>query len=98
VTLVVVLLFGLGSVLIISAIQTDPATGKSTSVLATIQDVWNNKLDFTQPTSAPAANGGGSGGTFSYVPPSPSTTTLLSSPVGLQGNAATAAYLASHQV
>lgn len=47
-TLVVVLLFGLGTVLIVSAIETDPTTGKSRSVTGTIADVWNNSLDFGQ--------------------------------------------------
>ncbi len=60
-TLIVVLLWGLGAVLIISAIETDPKTGKSVSVLQTISDVWNNRLDFSQPA---AAGGGGSAGGF----------------------------------
>ncbi len=60
-TLIVVLLWGLGAVLVISAIETDPKTGKSVSVLQTISDVWNNRLDFSQPA---AAGGGGSGGGF----------------------------------
>ncbi len=78
-TLVVVLLFGLGSVLILSAIETDPATGKSVSVLLTIANVWNNKLDVSQPAS------GGQ-----------PTSRRFAAPVALQGNAVTAAYLASH--
>lgn len=61
-TLVVVLLFGLGSVLIISAIQTDPATGKSTSVIQTAQAIWADKVNFSQPATPPATNGGGSAG------------------------------------
>lgn len=60
-TLIVVLLFGLGSVLIVSAIETDPKTGKSVSVLQTIADVWNNRVDFSQPA---ASGGGGSSGGF----------------------------------
>ena len=58
-TLVVVLLLGLGSVLFISAIETDPTTGKSVSVIATIQQIWNNDVNFSQP----AGPGGGGGGT-----------------------------------
>lgn len=100
-TLVVVLLFGLGSVLVISAIETDPTTGKSVSVLQTIQDVWNNKVDFSQPATTPgggaAANGGGSAGQFTYVPPSPSTSTLVTQQLSYQ-NAATADYLKTRQV
>lgn len=68
-TLVVVLLFGLGTVLIISAIETDPKTGKSVSVLQTIQDVWNNKVDFSQ-GGPPAQGGGGSTGPFLATTPS----------------------------
>lgn len=92
-TLVVVLMFGLGSVLVISAIETDPTTGKSVSVVQTIQDVWNNRVDFSQPSTSAATNGGGSAGTFVYNPPSPSTSTLLT-----YQNAVTADYLKTRQV
>lgn len=61
-TLVVVLLFGLGTVLILSAIETDPKTGKSVSVIQVIQDVWNNKVDFSQPGSSSSDSSGSSSG------------------------------------
>lgn len=87
-TLVALLLFGLGAVLIMSAIETDKTTGKSVSVLQTIVGVWNDKLDFSQP--------GQTGGTAAtYVPPSPSTTTLLAAPS--YQNAATLNYLQTRQ-
>lgn len=47
-TLLVVLMLGAGAVLILSAIQTDPATGQSVSVIQTIRNVWNNKLTPSQ--------------------------------------------------
>ena len=62
-TLVVVLLLGLGSVLFISAIETDPTTGKSVSVIATIQQIWNNDVNFSQP----AGPGGGGGTAKTYM-------------------------------
>ena len=48
-TLLVVLLLGLGGVLVVSAIETDPGTGKSVSIMGTLGDIWNNTLDFSQP-------------------------------------------------
>jgi hypothetical protein len=92
-TLVVVLLFGLGSVLVMSAIETDPATGKSVSVLQTIANVWNNQLDFSQPASS--GGGGGGGGFAYYVPPSPSTATLAAQ---TYTNASVAAYLRTRRM
>lgn len=88
-TLVVVLMFGLGGVLIASAVETDPKTGKSVSITQTISDIWNDKVDFSQPGGA-ASNGGGAGGQFVYVPPSPNTTTLATASYQ---NAAVASYL-----
>ena len=89
-TLVVVLLFGFGALLVISSIETDPTTGKSVSVLQTIGDVWNNRVDFSQPS---AEGGGGSAGSFAYQPPSPSTTTLAANQTYQQ--AVVASYLKS---
>ena len=62
-TLVVVLLLGLGSVLFISAIETDPTTGKSVSVIATIQQIWSDQVDFGQPQGP----GGGGGTAKTYL-------------------------------
>ena len=59
----VVLLLGLGSVLVISAIETDPTTGKSISVIATIQQIWDNNINFSQP----AGPGGGGGTAKTYM-------------------------------
>ena len=77
-TTVVILMMGFGAILIISAIETDPNTGNSVSVLQTISDVWNNRVSFTQPsmtTGGPPASGGGgsSGGFGSRLPPQPVT-------------------------
>ena len=62
-TLVVVLLLGLGSVLFISAIETDPTTGKSVSVPQTVQQLWNSQVNFSQPPG-PSSSGGGGGKTY----------------------------------
>ena len=62
-TLVVVLLLGLGSVLVISAIETDPTTKKSISVMTTIQQLWDNNVNFSQP----AGPGGGGGTAKTYM-------------------------------
>ena len=51
-TTVVILILGFGAILIISALETDPSTGNSVSVLQTISDVWNNKVSFAQPSSS----------------------------------------------
>ena len=72
-TLVVVLWFGLGVVLIVSAIETDPATGKSVSVLKTISDIWNDRVDFTQPATPGAASANGGRLTTTAAPTSPLT-------------------------
>lgn len=63
-TTVVILMMGFGAILIISAIETDPTTGADVSVLQTFRDVWDNRLDFSQPSSGPSspASGGGGGG------------------------------------
>lgn len=90
-TLVAILLFGLGAVLVMSAIETDKTTGKSVSVLQTISDVWNDRLDFSQPGQT-----GGSAAT--YVTASPSTSTLLAAqPAQSYQNAATLNYLQTRQ-
>lgn len=78
-TLLVVLMFGFGAVLIISAIETDPKTGKSVSITQTINDIWNNTVDFSQPAesggnagggqTANSGGGGGGGGSFILQPP-----------------------------
>lgn len=94
-TLVVVLLFGFGALLVISAIETDPTTGKSVSVLQTIGDVWNNRVDFSQPGTNASTGGGGSAGQFVYQPPSPSTTTLAAAQTYQQ--AVVASYLANRR-
>lgn len=72
-TLLIVLMFGLGTVLIVSAIETDPATGNSISVLQTMQDVWNNDLPSTggSGTQTPPGHGqqpqfGNMGGSAAY--------------------------------
>lgn len=63
-TLLVVLMWGAGAILIVSAIETDPSTGQSVSVLQTVSDIWNDKVDFHQPASTsggpnlPGGNGG----------------------------------------
>lgn len=59
-TLVVVLLLGLGAVLVVSAIETDPTTGKSVSVIQTAQDIWANNVNFAQP-SVGIGNSGATG-------------------------------------
>lgn len=51
-TTVVILMMGFGVILIISAIETDPATGNGMSVLQTFSDVWNNRVSFSQPGGA----------------------------------------------
>lgn len=63
-TTVVILMIGFGAILIISAIETDPATGKDVSVTQTFRDVWDNQLDFSQPTPPPSSSGaaGSTGG------------------------------------
>lgn len=67
-TLIVVLLFGLGTVLIISSLE-------DVSVVQTIKDIWNNKpVTLTQP---PAANGGGSAGPFAFPNPNGGATIPL---------------------
>ena len=48
-TLVVVLMLGLGVALVVSSIETDPATGRSVSLVQTFQDIWNDKVNFSQP-------------------------------------------------
>ena len=92
-TLVVVLMFGLGFVLIASAIETDPKTGKSVSITQTVSDIWNDNVDFSQPGDA--STGGGTRGQLVYVPPPPSTVTL--STASYQ-NAAVASYLQTRTV
>ena len=54
-TTVVILMIGFGAILIISAIETDPTTGKSVNVLQTMVDVWQDNLDFSQPTPPPSS-------------------------------------------
>src|SRR5215471_2354771 len=61
-TLLVVLMWGFGTVLIISAMETDPATGHSVSVLQTIQDIWQNKLSFPSGESVDTGGPGHSPG------------------------------------
>lgn len=74
-TLVVVLLLGLGAVLIVSAIETDPTTGKSVSVVKTIAEIWNDQVDFSQPAGPPAQSGNNGGGTVPTDPNNPAWTT-----------------------
>lgn len=93
-TLVVVLLLGLGAVLIVSAIETDPTTGKSVSVLQTVQQIWNDQIDFGQPAGPPAQNGAGSAGGFSSTIPATGANGAV--PLSYQ-TAATLAYVQQHQ-
>lgn len=70
-TLVVVLLLGAGFVLIISAIETDPTTGRSVSVTKTISDIWNDRVSFQQPavsTANPGSSSSSSSGGTGQLP------------------------------
>lgn len=51
-------MLGTGIVLIVSAIETDPKTGKSVSILQTVSDIWNNNLPGTSSASASSAGAG----------------------------------------
>lgn len=64
-TTIVILLLGLGAVLLISSLETDPATGQSVSVLNTISDIWNDRVNFSQGSSTVTT-----GGQDSSAPPS----------------------------
>jgi hypothetical protein len=65
-TTVVILLLGLGSVLIVSAIESNP-DGSDVSVIQTVKDVWDDTLNFQQ-GNTPSA---GSTGTPNGVPSGP---------------------------
>lgn len=100
-TLLVVLLYGLGAVLVASAIETDHKTGRSVSITQTVQDIWNDTLDFSQPasnsssgTSSNTSTTGGGTFTVAATAPNPSTSTLAAASYQ---NAAVAAYLQSHK-
>lgn len=67
-TLLVVLMLGAGFVLIISAIETDPSTGKSISVLKTIGDIWNDRVSFQQPAISSGNPGSSSSSSSSGSP------------------------------
>lgn len=56
-TTVVILLLGFGAILIVSAIESNP-DGSDVSVLQTISDVWNDKLNFTQGNTNNSTNSG----------------------------------------
>lgn len=64
-TLFVVLLFGLGTVLIVSGYETDPATGKSVSIWNTVQLIWAGEITFAEAPPLPVKPLGGS-----PIPPS----------------------------
>lgn len=53
-TTLVILLLGLGAVLISSSLESNP-DGSDVSVLQTISDIWNDKVNFSQATSNNAA-------------------------------------------
>jgi hypothetical protein len=100
-TLVVVLLLGLAAVLIVSAIETDPTTMKSVSVLGTIQQIWTDQVDFSQP-AGPASAPAQGGGTIPTDPNNPAWTTSArpgttgAAPLSYQ-QAATLAYIQQQQ-
>ena len=58
-TTLVILLLGYGAVLIVSAIESN-ADGSDVSVMQTISDIWNDKVDVhkgnTPPSTAPPGN------------------------------------------
>lgn len=93
-TLLVVLMLGLGAVLIVSAFETDPGTGHSVPVLQTIADVWNNTVDFSQPGKSdqpPVPN-------RPAPTPTPAPTPGPAPTVPTYENAATLDYLRNRQV
>lgn len=42
-TTVIILMYGAGAILVISAISTDPNTQESPSIVATLMEIWNGK-------------------------------------------------------
>lgn len=101
-TLIVLLLLGGGAVFILSAFTTDPATGHSESVVKTIADVWSDRVLVASPpqatNSTPSDSGSSSEPAGTRASDTGSGPGRRAVPVGLTGNAATAAYLASHRL
>lgn len=44
-TTVIILMYGAGAILIISAISTDPTTGNSPSIIGTLLEIWYGKSE-----------------------------------------------------
>lgn len=61
-TTVVILMIGFGAVLIISSLETDPTTGQPVSIVQTVQDIWNDDVNFSQ--TAPTTTTGNPPGTY----------------------------------
>lgn len=57
-TTVIILMYGAGAILVISALSTDPNTGQSPSIIATLLEIWFGKgeMKSTAPGEGPAGS------------------------------------------